>query len=118
MIVAGPQFSIVFCQAEDGIRDHCVTGVQTCALPIYWFVSPVMTPSIRNPDGSITGVDRIDGVITGETNQYYRDFARAMQDIGYGGYISYEQNGKEARREKEEISGGPVSLKKNKERER
>src|SRR5260221_2214909 len=22
------------CQAEDGIRDHCVTGVQTCALPI------------------------------------------------------------------------------------
>jgi len=24
-----------FFQAEDGIRDHCVTGVQTCALPIY-----------------------------------------------------------------------------------
>src|SRR5919205_583471 len=24
----------VFFQAEDGIRDHCVTGVQTCALPI------------------------------------------------------------------------------------
>src|SRR5438034_1289569 len=21
--------------AEDGIRDHCVTGVQTCALPIF-----------------------------------------------------------------------------------
>src|SRR5437588_10509699 len=27
-------FSFFF-QAEDGIRDHCVTGVQTCALPIY-----------------------------------------------------------------------------------
>src|SRR5436190_8238023 len=26
---------IFFFQAEDGIRDHCVTGVQTCALPIY-----------------------------------------------------------------------------------
>src|SRR5260221_10668596 len=26
--------SVVFFQAEDGIRDHCVTGVQTCALPI------------------------------------------------------------------------------------
>src|SRR5260221_6425052 len=25
---------IIFFQAEDGIRDHCVTGVQTCALPI------------------------------------------------------------------------------------
>src|SRR5205807_6246743 len=23
-------------QAEDGIRDYKVTGVQTCALPIYW----------------------------------------------------------------------------------
>jgi len=25
----------VFFQAEDGIRDRDVTGVQTCALPIY-----------------------------------------------------------------------------------
>src|SRR5437588_7865323 len=24
-----------FFQAEDGIRDHCMTGVQTCALPIF-----------------------------------------------------------------------------------
>src|SRR5260221_7756992 len=29
-----------FFQAEDGIRDHCVTGVQTCALPISLGVSP------------------------------------------------------------------------------
>src|SRR5436190_10846819 len=27
-------FWFFFFQAEDGIRDHCVTGVQTCALPI------------------------------------------------------------------------------------
>src|SRR5260221_12576023 len=26
-----------FFQAEDGIRDHCVTGVQTCALPIFQY---------------------------------------------------------------------------------
>ena len=26
---------IFFFQAEDGIRDYDVTGVQTCALPIY-----------------------------------------------------------------------------------
>src|SRR5467141_4905704 len=25
-----------FFQAEDGIRDSSVTGVQTCALPIWW----------------------------------------------------------------------------------
>src|SRR5438034_10777753 len=32
-----------FFQAEDGIRDHCVTGVQTCALPIcrnFWQRGP------------------------------------------------------------------------------
>ena len=28
-------FLFFFFQAEDGIRDHCVTGVQTCALPIF-----------------------------------------------------------------------------------
>src|SRR6266850_8131353 len=27
---------IFFFQAEDGIRDYKVTGVQTCALPICW----------------------------------------------------------------------------------
>src|SRR5438034_11106252 len=34
--------SLFFFQAEDGIRDHCVTGVQTCALPIF----PVQNISI------------------------------------------------------------------------
>src|SRR5437016_8603018 len=28
-------FIFFFCQAEDGIRDWSVNGVQTCALPIY-----------------------------------------------------------------------------------
>src|SRR5476649_3003323 len=39
-----------FFQAEDGIRDHCVTGVQTYALPIYWsrMVSQ-RTPDIERP---------------------------------------------------------------------
>src|SRR2546425_9289196 len=30
-------FCFFFFQAEDGIRDKLVTGVQTCALPISWF---------------------------------------------------------------------------------
>src|SRR5438132_11714510 len=34
-----------FFQAEDGIRDHCVTGVQTCALPI----SHRQAPRSRTP---------------------------------------------------------------------
>ena len=29
-----------FFQAEDGIRDSPVTGVQTCALPIYYLADP------------------------------------------------------------------------------
>src|SRR5256884_2782735 len=29
------EWSVFFFQAEDGIRDVAVTGVQTCALPIY-----------------------------------------------------------------------------------
>src|ERR1039457_1592774 len=33
----------LFFQAEDGIRDYKVTGVQTCALPIYFFISDAAT---------------------------------------------------------------------------
>ena len=39
-------FFFFFFQAEDGIRDHCVTGVQTCALPILVF--SVFVPSLFN----------------------------------------------------------------------
>src|SRR2546427_8233813 len=39
-----------FFQAEDGIRDLTVTGVQTCALPI-------------SLEGNLTGVGRPDGTI-------------------------------------------------------
>src|SRR5438034_11222346 len=34
MVVSLYLLFFFFFQAEDGIRDHCVTGVQTCALPI------------------------------------------------------------------------------------
>src|SRR5256885_3808897 len=41
---AGESFNLLFYvvfffQAEDGIRDYKVTGVQTCALPIFQFES-------------------------------------------------------------------------------
>src|SRR5690606_39621631 len=39
--------SIFFFQAEDGIRDFHVTGVQTCALPI-WFVQMGATIALRH----------------------------------------------------------------------
>src|SRR3712207_7838925 len=36
---------IFFFQAEDGIRDIGVTGVQTCALPIFWEQPDIFDPS-------------------------------------------------------------------------
>lgn len=44
----------------------------------------------RRPDGSIRGFERNDGVVEGETNQYYQDFVAAMRAIHYEGYLSYE----------------------------
>src|SRR5699024_11261051 len=35
-----------FFQAEDGIRDRNVTGVQTCALPIFGFLNLFLTLSL------------------------------------------------------------------------
>ena len=44
----------------------------------------------RRPDGSIRGFERNDGVVGEETNRYYRDFVRSMNEIGYDGYLGYE----------------------------
>src|SRR5256885_9288080 len=35
LLITNLQLYFFFFQAEDGIRDYKVTGVQTCALPIY-----------------------------------------------------------------------------------
>src|SRR2546426_11517535 len=49
-------FFFFFFQAEDGIRDYKVTGVQTCALPIFAFLAPLRlllyekAPGIRAKD--------------------------------------------------------------------
>src|ERR1035437_10439626 len=53
--------SLCFCfffQAEDGIRDIGVTGVQTCALPI-WYLNALgrteRTPAAADPKASFIG---------------------------------------------------------------
>src|SRR2546430_8843725 len=41
---------VFFFQAEDGIRDLTVTGVQTCALPIYaGWLTHLEEPAVGNP---------------------------------------------------------------------
>src|SRR5437762_13549468 len=46
-------FFFFFFQAEDGIRDTSVTGVQTCALPIWgglsWLEAPAPRPGTPGP---------------------------------------------------------------------
>ena len=47
----GVWFVLFFFHAEDGIRDYDVTGVQTCALPIFKKLG-------LNPDSMIRNADR------------------------------------------------------------
>src|SRR5699024_11389068 len=42
--------SFFFFQAEDGIRDRNVTGVQTCALPIYAELASVVSNMSSEPN--------------------------------------------------------------------
>src|SRR5690625_3459488 len=49
-------FTFFSVQAEDGILDGHVTGVQTCALPIYrWQTDPVTAHSRHRPPQTSTG---------------------------------------------------------------
>src|SRR5476649_1569609 len=51
---AGRESLFFFFQAEDGIRYHCVTGVQTCALPI--FVMATVKGDVHDIGKNIVGV--------------------------------------------------------------
>src|SRR3989442_7273570 len=79
-----------FFQAEDGIRDADVTGVQTCALPIWdWDRHPdqwrwarfdqgdlhVWRPIPRDRDQAFS---RLDGVLPGLARYYFPDL------VGFG----------------------------------
>src|SRR2546429_5910620 len=48
---------IFFFQAEDGIRDVAVTGVQTCALPIYGRFFSVAAIALQNAPGGASTME-------------------------------------------------------------
>src|SRR5207249_7817063 len=58
-----------FFQAEDGIRDRNVTGVQTCALPISKAedlirpVAPTTQPKEQKPASAVTRVELPNGTV-------------------------------------------------------
>src|SRR2546423_9203783 len=51
-------FFFFFFQAEDGIRDKLVTGVQTCALPI----SPSLQAALPGTPSAAACKDGVDGI--------------------------------------------------------
>src|SRR5256885_8615827 len=54
-----------FFQAEDGIRDLTLTGVQTCALPIYLGINAIATIGSIEPRTALLGsFDEDKGLIT------------------------------------------------------
>src|SRR5256885_10948610 len=51
-----------FFQAEDGIRDYKVTGVQTCALPISTVRSIAAEAGIQDARGGLLPQDKLDAL--------------------------------------------------------
>src|SRR2546429_1706761 len=65
-----------FFQAEDGIRDVAVTGVQTCALPIFFAAaSKVRTVCVKRASTGLCGGCRAIGIPTA-TETGTRDTAK------------------------------------------
>src|SRR3712207_7576822 len=86
---------VFFFQAEDGIRDIGVTGVQTCALPIS---TSSHHPQLSPPRGSLTILARTpaDGrEPPGETNVYSRARRVCTKTLtrphGEGGGVTRDQ---------------------------
>ena len=69
-----------FFQAEDGIRDHCVTGVQTCALPISSTIDKSSSKKTSN-ETEVKYITRVitmpDGTVVKEQEQVNRKIGRA-----------------------------------------
>src|SRR5215203_5687911 len=69
---------VFFFQAEDGIRDIGVTGVQTCALPI----SPCVTPGSGQPSFDLGDDEMEIGIgIHGEPGRYREQLAPAADIV-------------------------------------
>src|SRR5207237_5513038 len=75
--------SLFFFQAEDGIRDSSVTGVQTCALPISRISAPLQKKLVAEMRGRIkeddSSVPAPDGPFA-----YLRKFREGGQHEMYG----------------------------------
>src|SRR5262249_58732882 len=103
----GRTMRVFFFQAEDGIRDWSVTGVQTCALPIYAYAAAKAAP-----DQMIQALAAASDKLTsdfgtwktpwGDINRYQRlsaDITQKFNDAGPSIRSEERRVGKESRSE-------------------
>src|SRR2546429_9596760 len=95
-----------FFQAEDGIRDVAVTGVQTCALPISK-IPLLQVDEIEVDEGGISALYG-SSAMAGAIDLTTRRPSSALVDV--------EENGRASCRGRGENSGGAGSLKKKKKK--
>src|SRR5690606_40492135 len=88
-------FFVFFFQAEDGIRDFHVTGVQTCALPILSARDLNESPEFAGPEYQTMRI--FAAMIGGAGPAYEMPYAVELEGVGPG-YRSEERRvGKECR---------------------
>src|SRR5207302_7372575 len=99
-----------FFQAEDGIRDFHVTGVQTCALPILVERAPAAANQDPNGGGAFNyggnpSNNRIEN--TGLTDdQYFTARWEGTITIPATGTYTFAKIGRASCREREQVEGG------------
>src|SRR5438067_4046703 len=100
-------FFFFFFQAEDGIRDRNVTGVQTCALPIYLWGATLALLSVASLAWSplLVAVPMLVATLA---------VSLALAAAGAGGTSSVVEIGRASCREKVWVSEVDGSLKKKK----
>src|SRR5256886_17428201 len=74
-----------FFQAEDGIRDLTVTGVQTCALPIC-----VLTEAVRRRPYSVVLLDEVEKAHPDVLELFYQVFDKGVMEDGEGRQIDFK----------------------------
>src|SRR5207244_7558195 len=76
-------------QAEDGIRYDLVTGVQTCALPIYWLTYSPFVSALTSKAGQEQGAGNLLNAFTELGHQIKPDAASELTRVTGGRVIHY-----------------------------
>src|SRR5215204_7258812 len=88
-----------FFQAEDGIRDHCVTGVQTCALPISTEAEQAQEPQEEQPESTGNGTGSSDDFLIEVDGKLVPNYDATIHPFSEGDVVS----GKVVRIDQDEV---------------